>query len=415
MEFKNCVMVSDSAQHSGGVSAVMLQQAAGLRAAGMRVYVFAAFGPADAALANVADGVVCMLSAPGTRKHLAEIWNRNAVLGLEQFLAGFSPVDTVVHIHSLSMGLSPSIGQALRALSIPYVITAHDAGWACPTGYFYHFNHAQPCTLEPLSVACLLSRCDKRSYSRKLFKVVKMQVLDHVSHLKSDAAAVIAPSALLHQRIRSRVPPATPLITLLNPINVDDQGPRDEALFDTADNAASPRFLFVGRLWEEKGIVELLHAIGERYPLTVVGDGPLRTALAARYPQVRFTGWLSPDAVAQEMCAARAVILPSVYLEAFGLVVAEALALGVPVIVSDRVGGCSMVEPGINGFVVDMARPQQMQDSCDALMDDTRAARMSRQAYLGYWRDPLSRDKYIAGLLKIFRGISVATAVRGVV
>ena len=38
MDLKNCIMVCDSAAHTGGISAVMLQQAIGLRAAGIRVY-----------------------------------------------------------------------------------------------------------------------------------------------------------------------------------------------------------------------------------------------------------------------------------------------------------------------------------------------------------------------------------------
>lgn len=402
MDIKNCIMVCDSAAHSGGVSAVMLQQASGLRAAGIRVYVFAAFGPADPALAHEADGVVCMLAAPPRRSRLAEVWNRAAALALQQFLGGFSAADTVVHIHALSMGLSPSIGQALRAEKIPYVITAHDAGWACPTGYFYHFGKAAPCALEPLSLACLGSACDKRSYLHKLYKVAKMVTLDHISHLKRDAAAVIVPSALLHQRLRSRVPAATPVITLLNPVNAVDLGPRDHS---------GSRFLFVGRIWEEKGILELLQTLGAHFPLTVVGDGPRRAELALRYPQVRFLGWLSPQQVAQEMRDALAVILPSICLEAFGLVVPEALALGVPVVVSDRAGAACLVEPGVNGFVVDMGHPRQLLDICTALMDARRAASMSRQAYLSYWRSPLSTGVYTAGLLDIYRAMGQAADV----
>jgi glycosyltransferase involved in cell wall biosynthesis len=396
LDVKNCIMVCDSAAHSGGISAVMLQQASGLRAAGIRVHVFAAFGPANPALLLQADSVVCMLAAPPQRNRLAEVWNRAAAQALQQFLAGFSADDTVVHIHALSMGLSPSIALALRAEKIPYVITAHDAGWACPTGYFYHFGKAKPCAFEPLSMACLGSQCDKRSYVHKLYKVAKMVTLDYVSQLKRDAAAIIVPSAVLHQRLRSRVPSCTPVITLLNPVNTVDLGPRDHS---------GTRFLFVGRIWEEKGILELLQAIGEHYPLTVIGDGPRRAELALRYPQVRFLGWLPPERVAQEMRDALAVILPSVYLEAFGLVVAEALALGVPVVVSDRAGAASLVEQGVNGFVVDMGRPVQLMDRCAALMEARRASSMSRQAYLSYWRSPMSTRVYVAGLLDVYNSI----------
>ena len=396
MDVKTCIMVCDSAQHDGGISAVMLQQARGLRDAGMRVYVFAAFGPVDPALLLQTDGVVCMFPAPRPRNRLTEVWNPASVPALQQFLAGFSPQDTLVHIHALSGGLSPSIALALRARKFSYVITAHDAGWVCPTGYFYHFRKAAPCTYEPLSRACLGSQCDKRSYVHKLYKVAKIVALDYVSHLKRDACAIMVPSALLRQRVRARVPAVTPVITLLNPVNAADLGPRDHP---------GEGFLFVGRIWEEKGILELLQSLAGRYPLTVVGDGPRRQELAQRYPQVVFKGWLSPDAVAHEMRQARAVVMPSLHLEAFGLVVAEALALGVPVVVSDRAGAASLVEQGVNGFVVDMADPEQLLASCETLMDARRASMLSRQAYLSYWRSPLSTQLYIAGLLAIFRSI----------
>jgi glycosyltransferase involved in cell wall biosynthesis len=61
-------------------------------------------------------------------------------------------------------------------------------------------------------------------------------------------------------------------------------------------------------------------------------------------------------------------VLPSLYLEAFGMVVAEALSQGVPAIVSQRAGACSLIEHGTNGYVVDMAEPVQLQRACDALM-----------------------------------------------
>jgi glycosyltransferase involved in cell wall biosynthesis len=144
----------------------------------------------------------------------------------------------------------------------------------------------------------------------------------------------------------------------------------------------------------------------------VVGDGPRVAELAQRYPQVQFLGWLPPQQVAREMREARAVILPSVYLEAFGLVVAEALALGVPVVVSERAGAAAMIEQGVNGFVVDMGRPEQLIDSCAALMDADRAASMSRQAYLSYWRSPMSSRVYVAGLLDIYRAVRTK-AIRG--
>ena len=346
MHVKNCIIVCDGAQHTGGVSSVILEQAMGLTAKGLKVYVFTGHGPADPALTSCTDDIHYVDRLMQPRNRLREVWNKKSAIALKKYLCGFSPADTVVHVHSLSMVLSPSIFPAIRAKGFTFVISAHDAGWACPTGYFYNFKTSKVCNLKPLSSECLRTSCDKRAYVHKLFKAVKSVSLDYVSHAKRDASTIIVPSGLLQSRLACRIPRTTPMITVRNPVKINDQGPR---------GTLGEGFLFVGRIWEEKGILELLHTKGGRYPLTVIGDGPRLAELSNLYPTVRFKGWLEPKAVSEEMRQCTAVILPSIYVEAFGLVVAEALALGVPAIVTNRAGAAAMIEHGVNGFVVDMA------------------------------------------------------------
>ena len=376
---------------------MVIAQAAGLKAAGYKVYVFAAYGPTSALLSVSTEEVYCLYPEFLSRERMAEIWNIHAATALSDYLARFSPIDTIVHVHSLSMGLSPSIATSLRKRGIPYVITAHDAGWVCPTGYFYHFKTKTYCTYTPFSLACLSSNCDKKTYLHKAFKLVKVAVLDYLSRIKQGASVIISPSELLRDRLVERIPKSTPVITLLNPVNSSNSGTR---------STAGESFLFVGRIWEEKGISELLAAIGDHFPLTVVGDGPSKGKLEQHYPKVAFKGWLSPDEVLAEMRKAIALVLPSIYLEAFGLVVAEALSQGVPVIVSDRSGAAGLVEHGDNGFLVDMAKPDEIRRCCEILLDQSVAETMSKNAYKRYWENPLSEERYIDGLLSIYRSVA---------
>jgi glycosyltransferase involved in cell wall biosynthesis len=390
----NCVIICDNANHSGGVSSVVIAQAAGLKTAGYKVFVFAAYGPPSTLLSVSTEEVFCLYPEISRRGRLTEIWNKYAASQLSEYLVRFSPVDTIIHVHSISMGLSPSIATALRRRGIPYVITAHDAGWVCPTGYFYNFKTKAYCTYKPFSLACLSCNCDKKTYLHKAFKFVKVAALDYLSRIKQGATAIIAPSDLLRDRLVDRTPQSTPVITLLNPVNASNNGARS----NTGDS-----FLFVGRIWEEKGISELLEAVGDDCPLTVVGDGPNKGALERKYPKVAFKGWLSPKEVMAEMRKAIALVLPSIYLEAFGLVVAEALSQGVPVIVSDRAGAATMVKHGYNGFLVDMGNPDEIRQCCESLLDKSMAKTMSRNAYSRYWENPLSEERYVSELLTIYR------------
>lgn len=101
------------------------------------------------------------------------------------------------------------------------------------------------------------------------------------------------------------------------------------------------RFGYVGRLVKHKQVEGILQAWQETgiadSEMVVVGDGAERTALEQKFPNVRFTGRLSGRELAREMAALDCLVLWSRY-EPWGLVVNEALSMGIPVIVSDKVG-----------------------------------------------------------------------------
>ncbi|TFW36002.1 glycosyltransferase family 4 protein [Massilia horti] len=92
--------------------------------------------------------------------------------------------------------------------------------------------------------------------------------------------------------------------------------------------------LLVGRIDTGKGFGEFLAEIEGRLPpharLSIIGDGPLRAQLEARYggEQVRFLGWRDYDEVIRRQAASHLCVIPSVWEEPCGTTVLEALALG---------------------------------------------------------------------------------------
>lgn len=126
-----------------------------------------------------------------------------------------------------------------------------------------------------------------------------------------------------------------------------------------------PRFfLYSGRLVREKGVFDLLKAyaslpetIRHEIGLVFAGDGRDRGELhrlsrLVRPGNVAFTGFLQRDQLAEVYAHAEAFILPT-YSDPWGLVVNEAIACGLPIIVTG-VAGCAadLVNEGDNGFVV---------------------------------------------------------------
>ena len=107
--------------------------------------------------------------------------------------------------------------------------------------------------------------------------------------------------------------------------------------FDTPVQAQhNDEIVYVGQLLDFKGVFDLAAAArqaGTR--LTVVGDGADRAVMQRRLPKAEYAGWLQGDALRARLAGARAVVVPTRGIEPFGLVAAEAVASGLPVIVSD--------------------------------------------------------------------------------
>lgn len=121
--------------------------------------------------------------------------------------------------------------------------------------------------------------------------------------------------------------------------------------------------LFVGRLAPEKQIEqirEVLDAVPNTH-LVIVGDGPYREKLEKIYngSSVTFAGYVKGKDLSEAYCASDIFTFPSA-IETFGLVVAEAMAAGLPVVTS-RVGGIpELIESGKNGYIFEPNDTQQM-------------------------------------------------------
>jgi glycosyltransferase involved in cell wall biosynthesis len=133
---------------------------------------------------------------------------------------------------------------------------------------------------------------------------------------------------------------------------------RDESFWRGVTAARGPVVTYVGRVAKEKDIdvlIDVYDALAKRRPdcvLAVVGDGPLLAEMKnrLRQPNVVFTGFLFGEALSQAYASSDVFVFPST-TDTFGSVVLEAMASGVPVIVSDRGGAQELVDPGRTGLV----------------------------------------------------------------
>jgi glycosyltransferase involved in cell wall biosynthesis len=340
----------------------------------------------------------------------AELGKARAAVGLLR--GGVAPRDVakavrltgarVVHAHNLNPLFGWRALAAARAEGARVVLHLHQYRLVCATGVC--FTDGQECTrchgrntLPGVIHNCRGNRSQALAYGASL-ALWQQRLVDQ-------ADAVIVPSAFARERLRElgapldfdRVHVLAPPVRILARID-----PRTRAepsvggatglaattsglgqagapvagrrLRSTADGYA----LVVSRLAPEKGIdvaIDACRTVG--VPLIVAGDGPELDALRAHASDgdVRFPGRVEGEELRRLRAGAAIAIVPSRSAETFGMVTAEAMAAGVPVVAS-RIGALpelveetALVEPGdAQGLAVAIGR----------LWGDTAAAERGR-------------------------------------
>ncbi len=149
-------------------------------------------------------------------------------------------------------------------------------------------------------------------------------------------------------------------------------------------------FIFVGRFVEKKNLLDLIAgysayctaAGASAHRLVLVGAGAQDPTIRARIAalgiaeQVDLPGFLPPEGVSRLLADALALVLVST-VEQWGLVVNEALAFHLPVIVSGAVGARdALVRNLVNGYVIEHGSVAGMAQAMAALMDETNWQRL---------------------------------------
>ncbi|MFC6644386.1 glycosyltransferase family 4 protein [Granulicella cerasi] len=157
--------------------------------------------------------------------------------------------------------------------------------------------------------------------------------------------------------------------------------------------------LYAGSLGIRKGIPYLLQAFQKLpYPhkkLRLAGSvSEEMKAILPTLPTdgVEFLGPLPQGELISWMQRSHLLVLPSIE-DGFGMVLAQALACGCPILCSQNTGGPDLVQDGREGFIVPIRDVNSLVDRMDRLAQDRilwsemREAGLRRVATLGGWKD----------------------------
>lgn len=166
-------------------------------------------------------------------------------------------------------------------------------------------------------------------------------------------------------------------------IEVIPNGVDTERFHPPLSPAEGFEILCVARLIPRKGIADLIRAVAQLPPaarLTVIGDGTERDNLKLLAEglgiaeRVRLLGALTHDALPPHYRAAHVFALPSKN-EGMSNTVLEAMASGLPLVLTDTGGTAELLEPGVNGVMVPMSDPAALARALMRYLEEPELAR----------------------------------------
>ena len=195
-----------------------------------------------------------------------------------------------------------------------------------------------------------------------------------------------------------------PSAIIYNPVDLPELTPESDR--------CRRRVVFAGTLTEKKGIIPLVqawprvHAACPDAELHMWGEdtldakrGSMQEFLLSQVPgeaasSIRFHGRVPLDELLKEFHTARLAVLPS-FAEGFALMPLHAMAAACPTVYTARGSGPELIQNGVNGLLIDPARPDEIADAILRLLqDDDLAVRLGR-AGREHVKENFSLDKII--------------------
>jgi glycosyltransferase involved in cell wall biosynthesis len=400
---RHVVLISDLSVERDGATAVAMTAVRILREKGVAVTYLCGDNGENAELQALGVRVV-PVNGQEIRKGnplnaaFLGLYNIRAAKTLRDLIDEIDGEGVVYHLHNWSKILSPSIFGVLKGVSERLFISTHDYFLACPNGGYFNFKRRTACDLVPLSAACLISNCDRRSYLEKIWRIARSLIRSRMIDLSRKTATILAVhDGMVAHLVRGGISENS-IKVLRNPVT-----PWSEERIAVEENH---KFLFVGRLDHDKG-AELLAESAQRagVALQMVGDGPLRQFLAQAFPEVELMGWQSRKNVARIARGARVVVMPTGSRETFGLVAFEALTSGIPVIISKFAATCDEIVRNNIGLSCNPYDARALTDVLRSLAaDDHRLQLMSERAWRMRSSLALSNQSWGDHLLSIYEG-----------
>ncbi len=308
----------------------------------------------------------------------------------------------LVHVHEIYPLISPWIFPLCRRRGVRTVLTCHDYRMTCPI--CTHLRDGRVCTDcgKGGEWRCAVRNCQGNRMQSLAYAL--RNLVARGFRLYQAVDLLLTPSAFARDWLIQQAGVRPEKIRVVGNPLLAPGGPVCAYLPDQR-----PYIGYVGRFAPEKGVDVLVRAAARaELPLRLAGDNrSYRPPLDS--PSIRYEGMLSGPALESFYAGMRLLVMPSVCFETFGLVAAEAMLRGIPVVCSNLGAMAEMVADGEQGALVppgDVAalslKLRQLWTSTAELSRMSEAARLRARDFLP--------EHYAAALEEAYRQLLAAPA-----
>ncbi len=287
-------------------------------------------------------------------------------------------ISSVDILHIAGPALTPLILGLLARK--PVVVEHHGFQTICPNGQLLIEPAATPCPGH--FMAGHHQRCLRCNSANGWLASTKLWLLTFVRRfLCARVAANITPTQWLGHLVQLPRVVAVPHGIVHPDADTVPHNPDTSAISSAHSSSASPPVIaFLGRLVTTKGVATLIQAAqillraNRVFSLLIIGDGPELRALnelvdALQLTKiVRFAGRLNPGTLDAALASVSVVVVPSLGGEVFGLVLAENMLRGLPVVASDL--GAFVEVLGDAGITFETGNAAALAEQLVRLLDD---------------------------------------------
>ena len=302
----------------------------------------------------------------------------------------------LVHAHELFPLVSPWILPECKRRGIPVVMTCNDYHLTCPARN--HIRAGAICTLcaDGTVYRSVLHNC-RGNLPESMAMAAYCSVVNGFGLYRRNVSHYIVPSAFTGAWLSSNLSVAPGDLTVI-PTQV-------RVPAEAATPAVGRYAAFAGRFVPEKGIAVLLDAAAAcSVPLELSRNRAsfVNVDVPAAVPVVVTDTRQELEAFYR---GARMVVVPSVWFETFGLVAAEAMALGIPVIAS-RIGALAdLIADGVDGLLFETGNAKDLAQKMRWLWDHPAEAESMGSKARAKATQLWSPDAHYVGTMKVYEKV----------